>query len=81
MQIAYILSVNSSIVSETGGTCSSDDCTVTSMHPPIKFLACAVRLGSPRSIGPCVDLASPTRGRISGSDWTAACLQTHLVYM
>ena len=27
MQLAYILAVNSSIISDSGGVCSSDDCT------------------------------------------------------
>ena len=31
----------------------------------------------PRLIGSCLDLASPTRGRILAA-FTAACLQTHL---
>lgn len=29
LQMAYILAVNPSIIALTGGTCSSDDCTVS----------------------------------------------------
>ncbi|EIE24456.1 hypothetical protein COCSUDRAFT_14437, partial [Coccomyxa subellipsoidea C-169] len=38
LTIAYILSVNSNIVAETGGTCSSNDCTVTAVLMPSEFL-------------------------------------------
>ena len=33
LQIAYILSVNANILSDTGGPCTSNDCTVSQDGP------------------------------------------------
>ncbi len=38
LQIAYILSVNANILSDTGGPCTSADCTVSDSHTQIQKL-------------------------------------------